>query len=39
LGGVLALGRARKRAFLGDRDDGANLAQRDIGHGAPYQEN
>src|SRR5262245_5975676 len=32
LRGVLAFGRARERTFLADGDDGADLAERDIGH-------
>src|SRR5262245_41214817 len=35
LGGVLARGGARERAFLADRDHGADLAERDVGHGLP----
>ena len=35
LGGVLALGRARERAFLADGDDGADLPKRDIGQRTP----
>ena len=32
LGGVFTLGGARKRAFLADRDDGADLAEGDVAH-------
>ncbi len=41
LGGVLALGRPRERAFLADGDDGPDLSKRDVGHaaGVHYQEN
>ena len=39
LRGVLALRRARERAFLADGDDGADLPQRDIGHAMLHQEN